>query len=138
MRVVIDTNVVISGIFFSGPPYKILRAWSEGLIQILVSEEILNEYFRVGRSLSLLHPLIDIERILELICINAEFVTVKDLPEPVSVDSTDDKFISCAIHGRSKIIISGDRHLLQLNGFKDINIFKPRDFVTKYLGETRK
>ncbi len=138
MRVVVDTNVVISGIFFSGPPYKILKAWNDGLIQMLVSEEILDEYFRVGRSLGLLHPLIDIERILELICINSEFVSVKDLPEPVSADSTDDKFISCAVHGRSKIIISGDRHLLQLTGFKGIEILKPRDFVTKYLGETRK
>ncbi len=133
-----DTNVVVSGIFFSGPPYRILKAWNEGLIQILVSEEILDEYFRVGRALSLLRPLIDIERILELISINAEVVTVKDLPGLVSIDSTDDKFISCAVHGRSKTIISGDKHLLQLNGFRNIEILKPRDFVTKYLGETKK
>jgi len=41
MKIVLDTNVFISGIFFSGPPSIILQAWSDSKIQIVLSEEIL-------------------------------------------------------------------------------------------------
>jgi putative PIN family toxin of toxin-antitoxin system len=44
VRVVLDTNVFISGIFFAGPPYRILEAWRDGTIQLVVSQEILEEY----------------------------------------------------------------------------------------------
>ena len=48
MRIVLDTNVFISGIFFSGPPSQILKAWKDTKIQIVLSKEILIEYQRIG------------------------------------------------------------------------------------------
>ena len=51
MRVVLDTNVFVSGVFFSGPPARILEAWSRGEVTIVASPEILEEYYRVGREL---------------------------------------------------------------------------------------
>ena len=45
MRVILDTNVLIAGIFFSGPPAKILRAWRDGKLQLVVSTDILKEYY---------------------------------------------------------------------------------------------
>ena len=50
MKVILDTNVLISGIFFSGPPHQILNAWRDGKIQLVISQEILKEYWRDGRS----------------------------------------------------------------------------------------
>ena len=47
MKIVLDTNVLVSGIFFTGPPSKILRAWSRGKVQLVVTPEILDEYRRV-------------------------------------------------------------------------------------------
>ncbi|WP_435548049.1 PIN domain-containing protein [Desulfobacterium sp. N47] len=44
MRVILDTNVIISGIFFSGPPSKILKAWGNKNLQIVLSQQILDEY----------------------------------------------------------------------------------------------
>ena len=43
MRVILDTNVFVSGVFFRGPPYQILTAWRDGKIQLVVSPEILEE-----------------------------------------------------------------------------------------------
>jgi len=43
MKIVLDTNVFISGVFFSGPPYQILKAWRDGKLQLIVSSEILGE-----------------------------------------------------------------------------------------------
>ena len=51
MRVVLDTNVFISGIFFTGPPFEILNAWRNEQLQLVVSAEILEEYRRVGERL---------------------------------------------------------------------------------------
>ncbi len=48
MRIILDTNVFISGIFFTGPPYQILKAWRDGEVQLLVSPSILDEYQRIG------------------------------------------------------------------------------------------
>ncbi len=48
MRAVLDTNVLISGVFFAGGAYEILKAWSDGRFELVLSEEILEEYLRVG------------------------------------------------------------------------------------------
>ena len=50
MRIVVDTNVFISSIFFSGPPAQILQAWKEKKLQIVLSQEIIDEYQRVAES----------------------------------------------------------------------------------------
>ena len=52
MRVVVDTNVLVSSVFFSGIPRRILEAWRDGRIDIVASLEILEEYRRVGERLA--------------------------------------------------------------------------------------
>ena len=74
MKVVIDTNIFISGVFFSGPPYRILQAWRNGDLQIVLSLEILDEYYRIGEALSAQFPKVDLNPILELITTKAELV----------------------------------------------------------------
>jgi predicted nucleic acid-binding protein len=53
--------------------------------------------------------------------------------EAVSADPDDDKFIACALSSGSKLIVSGDKHLLDVNGYRGIEILKPRPFIDKYL-----
>jgi predicted nucleic acid-binding protein len=72
---------------------------------------------------------IDIGSILNLIAINSDFIDAQDLPGPICDDPDDDKFIACAISGKVKIIVSGDKHLLKLSGFNGIVIIKPKEFV---------
>ena len=133
MRIILDTNVVISGIFFAGPPYQILKAWREGKLHLLISEEILAEYRRVGETLALQFPSIDLLPILDMLRANAEVISVKCLPEPVCDDPDDDKFLACALAGECKLIVSGDKHLLKVSGFRSIKVLKPREFVNCYL-----
>ncbi len=138
MRVILDTNVFISGIFFSGPPYQILKAWHEGKLHLALSPEILDEYRRVAESLVEQFPAIDVGPILELLTITAEMFSAQDLPESVCVDPDDDKFLACALASKSKIIVSGDRHLLQVSGFRGIRVVRPREFVDEYLSKPGK
>ena len=133
MRIVLDTNVFISGIFFTGPPYQILKAWKDKTIQIVLSEEILAEYQRVGEELSSKYSEIDIVPIIDLLTIYGEVVETKDLSVSICEDPDDNKFIECAISSNCKLIVSGDRHLLKISGFQEIEVLKPREFIEIHL-----
>ena len=133
MRIVLDTNVLISGIFFSGPPSKILKAWKDKKIQIVLSEEILAEYQMVTEELSAKYSEIDIFPIIELLFVYGEVVPTKDLSVSICEDPDDNKFIECAISSNCKLIVSGDKHLLNISGFQEIEVLKPREFIDLHL-----
>lgn len=133
MKIVLDTNVFISGVFFTGPPYQILEAWRDEKFEILISKEILEEYKRVGESLSIQFPQVNIIPILKFFAIKAELIDAQPLSWPVCEDLDDDKFFACAIAGKSKLIISGDKHLLKVSGYQGIKVLKPKEFINQYL-----
>jgi len=130
---VLDTNVYISGIFFTGPPYQILEAWRNSRIQIVVSPDILDEYQRVGETLESQFPDIDLRAMFELLAFSAEVVPPEDLAEPVCIDPDDDKFLACALTSGARYVISGDKHLLRVSGYKGLKVLSPRRFVEDYL-----
>ncbi len=107
MRVVLDTNVLISGILFSGPPSEILKAWRGGKVQIVLSPEIIDEYIRVSEILAGNYPGIEIGPIVTMIVANSETIQTQTLAQQVYEDPDDDKFLACALSGESKIIVSG-------------------------------
>ncbi|MCC2666795.1 MAG: hypothetical protein K0S63_711 [Gammaproteobacteria bacterium] len=129
MKIILDTNVFISGIFWAGPPYQILKAWQQRKIGIVVSQEILNEYDRVSKALSKKYPPIDLSLFIELLTIHADIYAPEKLKGSVSRDPDDDKFIACALSAKVKIIVSGDQDLLSVSGYQGINVIKPGDFV---------
>jgi len=133
VRIVLDTNVFISGVFFSGPPYQILKTWRDGKVQLVISQEILEEYQRVGETLADQFPGVDLGPILEILTVKAKLTLSPSLPEPVSDDPDDDKFLACALASKAKLIVSGDKHLLNVSGYRGIDIIKPRQFVDDYL-----
>jgi putative PIN family toxin of toxin-antitoxin system len=133
MRIVLDTNVFISGIFFTGPPYQILKAWRDGKVQLLVSPSILDEYQRIGVVLALQFRDVDLRPFWDLLTIQAEIVLAPTLPQVIHDDPSDDKFLEAAVAGNASYIISGDKHLLKLSEFQGIQILKPKDFVQRHL-----
>ncbi len=133
MKIVLDTNVFISGVFFRGPPYQILKAWRNREFQIVISPEILDEYHRVGKELSARFPVVDLDPILKLIIAKAELIEAASLDEAVCDDPDDDKFFASAIAGEAMLIVSGDKHLLKMSGYQGIEVMRPRQFVDKYL-----
>jgi uncharacterized protein len=78
MKVILDTNVLISGIFFNRPPFEILDAWKHSQLQIVLTKEILEEYKRVAESLSEKFPTIDILPIIELLTIHSHIAFPPD------------------------------------------------------------
>lgn len=132
MRVVVDTNVLMSAIFFGGPPLRILEAWRRGDIQIVLSTEILEEYMNVSERLSQRYELTEQQTLLALLVQNVELIVAPALPEPVCEDPDDDKFLACAIAGSASVVVSGDKQLLKISGFQNVEILTPRNFVDAY------
>jgi putative PIN family toxin of toxin-antitoxin system len=133
VKIVLDTNVFISGVFFGGPPYQILDAWRHGKIEIVLSEDIFDEYQRIATELSRQLKGIDISVFLDLLTVNAIWVFAPRIPFSVSTDPDDDKFISCALASRTKVIVSGDKHLLNISGFRGVEVLTPRSFLEMYI-----
>lgn len=133
MRVVLDTNVFVSGIFFAGPPYRILQAWRDERVQLVACPEILAEYRQVAVRLSRKYKGVDILPLIDLVTVRSQIVRTLPLPDPVCDDPKDDVFLACALAGRTQTIISGDRHLLNVSGFAGIQVLRPKTFVDTYL-----
>ena len=134
MRVVLDTNVFISGVFFSGPPYQILDAWRRRRVDLVVSSEILEEYRQTGLTLSEAFPGVDLGPWLELVHVRGVVVEAPPLEDQVCTDPDDDKFQACARAARVRLIVSGDKALLRASGYSGITVLTPRRFVDQYLG----
>ena len=133
MRVVIDTNVLVSGVFFSGPPRRILEAWRDRRVELVASLEILEEYRRVGERLSTQFEGPSFDQFFALFATNATIVQPRPLPGAVVSDPDDDKFFACALAADSRIIISGDKQVLAATGYEAVDVLKPRSFLETYL-----
>lgn len=137
MNVILDTNVVLSGIFFGGVPGRLLEAWRAGAITLVLSPSILAEYRQAARELEARYGPLDFDAFVSLLLVHSELVDAPaHLPTPVCTDQDDDKFLACALASSGKVIITGDRALLAVNGWNDIEIVTPRTFVDRYLSDT--
>jgi putative PIN family toxin of toxin-antitoxin system len=119
---------------FGGVPGRILEAWKAGAITLVVSPAILDEYHRVGRLLEERYEGAELDPFLALLAVHAEVVDAPDLPETVCEDSEDDKFLSCALAGAASVVVSGDKHLRRVSGWKGIEVMAPRAFLNQHIG----
>jgi uncharacterized protein len=133
VKVVIDTNVLISGAFFSGLPNKILLACAAGNLQLILSLDILAEYRQAGLRFLRAHSDEDFEGLLGMLLRNAVIVDAPSLKHPICRDPDDDKFIACAWGGNAEVIISGDKDLLAVAEQLEIPVVTPREFLTRYM-----
>lgn len=129
MKIVLDTNVLISGLFWSnGPPRTLLEMWLAGRISVLASQEIINEYRAIVQRLSKKRN-VDVTRLLERLLMLVDYVMVSPLPIQVCDDPDDDKFIAAAVAGRAKYLVTGDRALLRVKRFRRMEIITPSAFL---------
>ncbi len=134
MRVVLDTNVLVSGLMSaSGPPAEAVDLWVEGAVQVVVSPPVIGEYLgvflrpkfeatgTVGARQEVLERLMNLPN--TLVIVPERRVTC------VTEDPSDDRFLECARDGSVDCVVSGDEHLLTLGFFEGIPIVNPRRFI---------
>ena len=132
MRVVVDTNVIVSGLLWGGPPNQILKWARDGVLEILNCEEITNElrniiqYKRFSQRLSDLS--ISLNEVIAYFMNLVTFVpTPEFIPEAIHEDLFDNIFLALASESKAHLIISGDKHLLDLEAYDDIQIVTPSE-----------
>ncbi len=132
MRIVIDTNIIASAVFFGGNPRKIIEALFEKKLEAFITPEILEEYHETFEELQNKYPQ---KRIYVPITQIAEAcrMIIPDKTFEVCRDPDDNKFIDCAYAGRCVYIVTGDKDLLDIHSFEDIEIVTAAEFCTKYL-----
>jgi len=129
MRIVLDANIFVSSFFWGGNPRMVLERVIEGLDELFITKEILDEIDEVmGRPK--FHA--DKEEIDYFIS-SIEEIGNKIIPKRQikngSRDKTDNKYIECGIAANVDYIISGDVHLLALRVYENIKIITARNYL---------
>ena len=130
IRAVLDTNVFISAVLFSGRVAEFVPAWQAERFTFLVSRPILEEYLRVLSypKFRLTHD--EIQAILdEELLPFIEVVAPRRKITAVRRDPSDNKFLECAQAGRAKYIVSGDTDLLSMQVYRRIKIVPATEFL---------
>lgn len=136
MKVVIDTNVIISGLISpSGSPAQIIDLWVANKITVCLSTEIVEEYIAVllrPKFNRLGSPKERYEIISEMVELDNTIIVNPDFRfNAIDEDPDDNMFLECAVEAKARIIISGDDHLLSLAEFQGIQIIQPTDFLDR-------
>ena len=131
MRIVIDTNVLVSGVFFGGFPRKILSSVVGQKITACATAEIINEYEEIVQEM------IDRKQGHIDRTILAPLIKAMEIIEPITRveicrDPDDNKFLGCAKDSQALYIVSGDKDLLVIEEYENIQIMTAKDFYEKY------
>ena len=135
MRVVIDTNVLISAIFWPGKPKQLLNHVRRKNITFVTSKHLLNELkgilIREDKPFQLSEN--EANQVLEAMGRLAEIVQTHSRIT-VCHDEMDNRVVECAIDGKAECIISGDFHLLGMGSYRGIKIMTVSDFLNLFEG----
>ena len=133
MRAVLDTNILISALFWRGAPHECLLSAEAGLYELILADEIFDELrdklvdkFRNSDE--------EADQIIRNIQGCTELVQLQGLSGWVQDDPDDDKFIEAAIVSAADVVVSGDHHLLLLQSVEGIDILTAREFLHRLAG----
>jgi putative PIN family toxin of toxin-antitoxin system len=131
LKVVLDTNILISAILFGGKPRLILEKAIRGEIRLCLSEPILEELRGVlGRSKFGYSPEM-IQFILTELTGIADFVNPSETIDVVLEDSEDNRILECAVEAKANYVISGDSHLLKLSRYRNMEVLDAAAFLER-------
>jgi putative PIN family toxin of toxin-antitoxin system len=128
LRVVLDTNVIISSLFWTGPPFEVAMLGFRNKIALFTSwpilyevEEKLQAKFHVPRE--------KISFMIDILLAFMEVVIPKTEVNVIKSDREDNKILECASEIGADFVVSGDKHLLEFNEFQGAKIVSPKEFL---------
>ena len=143
LRVVLDTNVFVSSLLSTqGLPAQVLHAWREGRYMLVTSPPIVAEIVEVLESPRISKKYLigqeDIEHLVDLLKTDSILVPGRAAVKgSVPQDPRDEMFLACAIDANADCIVSGDRHLLDLQTYRGIPILTVKEFAEKLDTQTQ-
>jgi uncharacterized protein len=132
LKIVPDTNVLISAFITDGNEYQILKLAKQNNIKILLSPDILDEFEDVIKRPRLGFSFEQINSFTQQINNISEKIYPSETLSIIKEDPDDDKILEAASKGKADYIISGDNHLLNLKEFRNIKIVNASTFLTMF------
>jgi putative PIN family toxin of toxin-antitoxin system len=141
MRIVLDTNVVVSALFWTGPPRALLDLAYGGQVTAYTSDELVLELESVlGRPI--------ITAFLDKLGVTPREISLRytslsnllhpaKLPTSVCQDPDDDAILECALAAAATVVVSGDQHLLGLGTFRGVEIVPPAEILKRLAGSNQ-
>ena len=133
IKVTSDTNVLVSGTFWTGDSFRVLDLIDKKLITNVSSQKILDEYRKACLSDEIIDKIqknnLSILKSIEKIAMNSIIVHPKSKFNAVKDDPSDNKIVETAFEGKVDYIITQDNHLLKLQEFRGIKIVTPKNFL---------
>jgi putative PIN family toxin of toxin-antitoxin system len=129
-RLVVDTNVWVSAIFWGGNPRKIIEAWIDGKIFLVISVDLRRELYQtVSKKAKMLKIFPEFAaEWLEIIDEKSVLVRPKEKVE-ICRDSKDNVLLEAAISGEANYLVTGDKDILVLKTFEGTKIVTPTEFL---------
>ena len=139
MKVVVDTNVLVSAAFWDGDSNKIIEKAEKKEIELVTSREILEEFSNVLSYKDIQEKIrdkhLEMKRTVEKIASISTIIKPQKNFNAVKDDPDDNKFLDCAIAGKADFIITNDNHLLKLKEFEGIKVVAPGEFLKLKKGD---
>ena len=136
MRVVLDTNILISAFLWKGKLAQIFNFINQREIILCFSKLTLDELIRVSHyphiNKKIKEENLDFDKIVAELASVSIIVNPKNIPDIIKDDPSDNIFLACALSAQASFIISGDKHLLNLKEFQDIPILTPHKFLNRF------
>ena len=129
LKVVLDTNVLISAILFGGKPRQILEKAIRGEVRLCLSEPILEELRGVLQRSKFDYSPEMIQFILTELTGISDFVNPSETMDVVLEDPDDNRILECAVEAKANYIVSGDFHLLKLSRYLNIEVLNVAAFL---------
>jgi len=132
LKIVVDTNVLVSSLLEIGPSKMITDLWIDGRFELITSPKLFNELLTALKKPKLANRVsqADIDNFSSLILADATIVTPAHTIN-ICRDPKDNKVIECAIQAKANIIATGDKDLLILHPFHGIDIIPPAEVIKR-------
>ena len=131
MRIVLDTNILVSAMGWNGNEREVLLATFSDDIDLILSEDLMAELLRVLSYEKLSHlPVDKISKFVEIMMETAIVIETTSQLSVIKEDPSDDRVLECAVDGEADYIVSGDKHLLGLKEYEGTKILKAKAFLS--------
>src|SRR3989338_2140231 len=130
MRLILDTNVFVSGIFWEGNfCSQLIDKWKNKEVKLVSSLEIVGELIETLKNFKIFMPESMIEEWKNLILNNSIITQPSTKIDIIKEDPEDNKFLEAAVDGKADLIVSQDKHLLNLKEYQGIKILNPEEAI---------
>ncbi len=132
MKVVFDTNVLISALIKTGKPRRLFSLATKGIVQLVLSKDLLEEFIEIVDEPKIRKYANQdvIDDFLHILGNSSKIIGVKSRFNVVKEDPDDDVVLRTAVDGKVEYIVSGDNHLLALGEFRGIRIISIEEMLT--------